>query len=399
MKNLLLDINIMDNIVQQDLFEILSKNYSIPLTIFDEDRKVIYPIKNKISENNFINMSYFDYYTPNKITVFQKSDYLFSIFDFQDKSKRYLVFVGPWGILDLKNNSLKDGLLSIDILYSKTRQELFLDFLKLLYSLLSKSIFEDTKIDWKWREGLSKFGITLKENLDLRRYEDSALDSMELEKRYIDAICRKDVPALKWILKNINKAYFVNLSTKKINSLKYKIVALIALTTRAVINEGVSPMLAYSLSDTLIQRLDIFYSLQECVSFVKELSLLFMELLDTRPDSYSSENYLIKEIMYYINRKIYEKITLKDLAEYTAKHPSHLSATFKKHTGKTIHKYILQKRVREAKYFLLFTDKSSKDIANLLCFSTQSHFIEKFRQAEGLTPENFRKKNKAISVL
>ncbi|EQC80524.1 hypothetical protein HSIEG1_891 [Enterococcus sp. HSIEG1] len=48
------------------------------------------------------------------------------------------------------------------------------------------------------------------------------------------------------------------------------------------------------------------------------------------------------------------------MAEFTEKHPTYLSTEFKKHVGQTIHTYINQQKVAEAKHLLVFTDYSYK---------------------------------------
>lgn len=385
----------LENKAKQYQLKMISKGYSVPYIIFDENKNIKYATEG--NKKDFVNLSYLEYYNPNKVVIIHKEDYLFSVFGFYDGLKRYITLIGPYGILDLKNYCPDEFLLMDDILYSKNRQERFQEFLYLLCSILNNTIPEDSQIEWKYVEGASNISSLFWKNLEERRLEDNMLDSIELENRYINAICRKDLAALKWLLQNIGKVYLSKLSSNRVLSLKYKIVALITLVTRAVINEGVAPILAYSLSDSLIQKLDTMDNIQECIAFVKESSILFIKLIDTASQLNFPE--IVKEIIFYINRHIYEKITLEDLANHTSKHPAHLSAIFKKYTGKTIHKYLLEKRVKEAKHFLLFTDKASKDISNLLCFSTQSHFIEKFKQMEGLTPEEFRKKYKATRVL
>ncbi|MBK0083324.1 helix-turn-helix transcriptional regulator [Lactococcus sp. S64] len=47
---------------------------------------------------------------------------------------------------------------------------------------------------------------------------------------------------------------------------------------------------------------------------------------------------------------------------------------------------------------LLFADRSFKDIANSLNFSSQSHFISQFKKQEGMTPLEFRKKYSSTAL-
>ncbi len=50
--------------------------------------------------------------------------------------------------------------------------------------------------------------------------------------------------------------------------------------------------------------------------------------------------------------------------------------------------YIREKKINMAKNLLRFNEYSIIDIANRLFFSSQSHFIQQFREIVGMTPKN-----------
>ena len=78
------------------------------------------------------------------------------------------------------------------------------------------------------------------------------------------------------------------------------------------------------------------------------------------------------------------------MAELT---PSYLSYLFKKETGITVHKFIQDKRLETAKNLLKQNEYSCMDIAAMLCFSSQSHFIKSVKDKYGLTPKEYRMRN------
>lgn len=49
-----------------------------------------------------------------------------------------------------------------------------------------------------------------------------------------------------------------------------------------------------------------------------------------------------------------------------------------------------------AKNLLRFSDCSMIDIANRLSFSSQSHFIQQFREVVGMTPKKYRDQNYTV---
>lgn len=55
--------------------------------------------------------------------------------------------------------------------------------------------------------------------------------------------------------------------------------------------------------------------------------------------------------------------------------------------------YIREQKIDMAKNLLKYSDYSMIDIANRLSFSSQSHFIQQFREVVGMTPKKYRDTN------
>jgi len=92
----------------------------------------------------------------------------------------------------------------------------------------------------------------------------------------------------------------------------------------------------------------------------------------------------------YIFNHIFEKITIDELAELVHLNPTYLSQVFKKETGVSLGKYILNEKLNEAKRMLIQSDASIADISMLLQFSDQSYFTSAFKKYTGLTPRQYR---------
>lgn len=372
----------------------LYNKYLIPFILINNKNKIIIP-HNIDYQEGYLHSPYLQHSTKDMITFFEDTDHFFSNFYTDlEEYKDCKVFVGPCGILgtvtDSYNFQNHDYLAGIH--YSKENRQSFVEFVELLYTLLNGEVPQEEQYQWIGRKNRNNAhtDVILEKNIYSRRYEGSSLDSFEFEKRYIEAIRRNEPAKLEWIFKKMISTYYAELSTNKLENLKYKCTSLITILTRVSINNGVPIIQAYSLSDSLIQKLQQIHSYPECLSHIKESSFLFMELIHSFP--YSEKSYLVKQILYYIDEHIYEKITLKDLSQYTQKNVAQFSSEFKKATGLTIHKYILQKKIAEAKHLLLFTSQRYKEIALLLNFSSQSHFIQCFKQTECMTPLEYRNK-------
>lgn len=78
-------------------------------------------------------------------------------------------------------------------------------------------------------------------------------------------------------------------------------------------------------------------------------------------------------------------------ASQLAVHPNHLSATLKKHTGKTAQEHIHSALLSFAKTLLLQTSYTIKEIAYRLSFKDPAHFNHFFKKKEKITPLQYRK--------
>ncbi|MGD9930747.1 MAG: helix-turn-helix domain-containing protein [Mangrovibacterium sp.] len=72
--------------------------------------------------------------------------------------------------------------------------------------------------------------------------------------------------------------------------------------------------------------------------------------------------------------------------------PQNLNAICRKQTGQSASAIISAQLMLEAKRYILHTDNTISEIAELLSFSDASNFVKFFRKAEGTTPAQFREK-------
>lgn len=181
------------------------------------------------------------------------------------------------------------------------------------------------------------------------------------------------------------------LSQNALTNLKYHFVVTTALMTRYCVEGGLELEQAYRLSDFYILKMD---SINDATAI--------RELHDTMILDFTGKMHLlkntnvisksIKQCTDYIYNHIQERITIEALAEYTQLSPSYLSRLFKKELGIAVSDYIRQKKIEKAQNLLRYSEFSLIEIANYLSFSSQSHFIQAFEKAVGLTPKKYRDK-------
>ncbi|WP_430611730.1 helix-turn-helix transcriptional regulator [Enterococcus sp. DIV0876] len=377
----------------------LYHKYLIPLFVIDDTGHIIIP-QHSDWTIDYLNQDDLTFPSNQMVFFYEDRDFFFCTFHCTFAHHKHCqVLVGPCGVLGTRSDTFTfhDHDYLAGVHYAKETQQAFVAFIELLYALLTGQVLNEDQHKWNYRNRsiTAHTETMLTDNLYNRRSEDPFLDSFEFEKRYVEAVRRNESEKIEWLFQKANYTYNSELSHNKIEHLKYKYSGLITILTRVSVNEGVPVNQAYSLSDSLIQKLQKIHTIPECMSHIKETSLLFMALIHDFP--YAETNFLVRDLLNYIDAHIYERITLKDLAASVQKHPTHITAEFKKALGQTVHTYINQKKVAEAKHLLLFTDKSYKEIANLLNFSSQSHFIQIFKQFENLTPLAF--KNKHVTTI
>ena len=102
----------------------------------------------------------------------------------------------------------------------------------------------------------------------------------------------------------------------------------------------------------------------------------------------------VSRIFAYIRENFDKEITNEILSEMSGYHEYHLNRLFMKHSGLTVHKYVLSVRINEAKKMLLNTDLSLTDISEKVGFHSNTHFSSYFKQFVGISPLKFRKEYK-----
>lgn len=103
---------------------------------------------------------------------------------------------------------------------------------------------------------------------------------------------------------------------------------------------------------------------------------------------------LIEEIMVYIEQNLEQKITLKEVAAQFDFTPNYLGYLFKEETGTHFSDYLNERRT--ARVCELLSDPTLKiyEIAERMGYKNIIYFNRQFKQTLGMTPGEYRKKNK-----
>lgn len=93
----------------------------------------------------------------------------------------------------------------------------------------------------------------------------------------------------------------------------------------------------------------------------------------------------------YIHAHLDLDLTLVQIAASINISPSHFASLFKQATGNSLHQYVIEQRVEQAKLLLTTTDLPIASIAFQVGFSSQSHLNWHCKRLTGMTPKQLSK--------
>ena len=209
---------------------------------------------------------------------------------------------------------------------------------------------------------------------------------------FYQAVTKGDIEAVR---KNCEQERFLDsegvgvLSRNPITNLKYHFVITTAMITRLCKQKGMELEQAFRMSDFYIQKLDDIHTVQGVRNLHDEMVLDYTEKMRRFCHSNTNSRH-ISVCKEYIYSHIKERITIEDLSDELGVSASYLSRLFKKETGDSVSAYIRSQKINMAKNLLQYSEYSMIEIANRLSFSSQSHFIQQFREYVGMTPKKYR---------
>lgn len=213
--------------------------------------------------------------------------------------------------------------------------------------------------------------------------------SYEYEKKIINCIQNENSTQARILLSELlqikDERY---LSRNEIQSAKYKVVCAVAIFTRSIIEVGVPISKAYTLSDVYIVKADQCQTTQEIYKMITDAIVDFTHLV--KRYKHIQNPYWVKICKSYISHHLHQHITLDELAKEVDMNPSYLSSQFKKITGQSLKQYINHQKIKEAQFLIKNSHYTLLEIADILKFSSQSHFQKVFKDMIGMSPIRYK---------
>ena len=121
------------------------------------------------------------------------------------------------------------------------------------------------------------------------------------------------------------------------------------------------------------------------------LSVISTDSYEKRGSYRKQQVDIVKAVSKYLSKNFVKRITIDDLSRDFDVPASTLKRCFKGVYGVTIHQFIKECRLNEAKRLLHETDESILQIANAVGYENGSKFTSTFKDSVGMTPSDYRK--------
>lgn len=179
------------------------------------------------------------------------------------------------------------------------------------------------------------------------------------------------------------------LSDNPLQSIKYHLVVTAAMLARFCIEGGMDCSCAYETSDVYIKKADKASSEADVIKINNEMCMDYVGQMERLRKASIYSKPIIKSIDYICSH-LHCRITAAEISKAVKLNESYFSRLFKKEVGVSVSRYILIRKIETAQNLLKHSDYSCSEISELLAFSSQSHFISRFREECGVTPFAYR---------
>jgi YesN/AraC family two-component response regulator len=112
------------------------------------------------------------------------------------------------------------------------------------------------------------------------------------------------------------------------------------------------------------------------------------------PQSNFASDSQIGKVFQFIESNYARAITLSDVAQAVGYSPAYLTDLMRRKTGKSIHRWIVEHRMKAACFLLSNSDRSVEQIAELVGYRYTGCLFRQFRQSFGTTPQIWRQENR-----
>lgn len=173
---------------------------------------------------------------------------------------------------------------------------------------------------------------------------------------------------------------------------KNNLVILKTLLRKAAELGGVHPWHIHRLSSYFAERIENSRTIKQSLSLQEEMIRAYCQLV--KRHSLSKYSHYVGQAITLVQYDLSADLSLKSIAERLNVNGSYLSRLFHQEYGCTLTQFINQQRIEHSIHLLQTTDKTVQVISADCGIQDVNYFIKLFKKQTGLTPVQFRQKNR-----
>lgn len=219
---------------------------------------------------------------------------------------------------------------------------------------------------------------------------------LESERELIGKVKIGDRTGAKEILNSILGTILFH-NPGQLDHLKARMLELLSILSRAAVEGGVDINKLLSKNLDNINKAMKIDNQEDLCAWISSALNGFLDLVYSAQDARKITQ--ISPAINYIDANFDKQISLADIARAAHLSVSRLAHVFKEQMNITIIDYLTSVRIERAKQLLLATAQSCTEICFQVGYNNQSYFTRTFKDLAGMTPRQFRDRNRRESKL
>lgn len=177
---------------------------------------------------------------------------------------------------------------------------------------------------------------------------------------------------------------------------KHHMIELLAVLGRGAVEGGLEPESVFKFNFDQMRNLMNLNSVKELEVWMEQVLIDLVKKVNNCTESYKLK--IINKGIKFINDNL-KDVTLEKVSEHVHVSPYYFSRLFKAKKGSTFIDYVTNLRMNKAKQLIKTTNDSIVLIAKQIGYAEPGYFSKVFKKKFGITPNEYRKKQKHYSTI
>jgi AraC-like DNA-binding protein len=178
----------------------------------------------------------------------------------------------------------------------------------------------------------------------------------------------------------------------ELDSLRISAAVMRAMTRVAAYRAGMPASIIHSITSAAGRQIALSKSAREIAKINQDMIRSFCEYISSQAASHYSA--LVQSCLYAISQDYAKPLTTADLARELEVSETYLIARFHEETGQTPLKKLKAVRIERAALLLVSSNEDIQQISSRVGITDANYFTKLFRSVTGMTPREYRKRNR-----